>query len=150
MHIGTNMLTIIHISVSVIPWLSVNLEAHCIFYNGIVCYTRFVAHPVTKIVFHNLIILFVLPSDLPISQQMHYFCLKFPLQTSEHFLLSHHTHFLSHHIRPTTQPFSTSNLTPIPPTTYSHFTDSGPSYSWRLHIRGPVPPGRGRVRIPPP
>jgi hypothetical protein len=32
MHIDTNMLTIIHISVTAILSLSVNLEAHCILY----------------------------------------------------------------------------------------------------------------------
>jgi hypothetical protein len=31
-----------------------------------------------------------------------------------------------------------------------HWLGTGPFYSWRLYIQGPVPPGRGRVRIPPP
>jgi hypothetical protein len=39
MHVGTNMLTIIYISVTVISCLSVNLESHCILYkkNRLLC-----------------------------------------------------------------------------------------------------------------
>jgi hypothetical protein len=50
--------------------------------------------------------------DLSLSQQIHYSCWISPHQTSERFLLSYHTHFLSHHIRPITQPFFTFTVTP--------------------------------------
>jgi hypothetical protein len=43
-----------------------------------------------------------------------------PHQTSKLFILPHLTHFLSQYINPITELFFTSNLTPIPPTTYSH------------------------------
>jgi hypothetical protein len=73
--------------------------------------------------FQSLILLFFLPSHLPIvdkywsldlslSQQIHYSCSISPHQPSEHFLLSHHIH-------PTTQIFFTSNLTQTLPVLFS-------------------------------
>jgi hypothetical protein len=133
MYVCSNMFTIIHISVTVIPWLSVNLEAHCILYKKNRLLYKAYCSSNNKDHVSQLILLFFLQSDkywsldLSLSQQIHYSCSISPHQTLEHFFLSHHIHSI-------TQLFFTLNLTPIPPTTYSrsrsYFTTD--SMSWYL------------------
>jgi hypothetical protein len=109
-----------HISVTVIPWLSVNLETHCILYkeNRLLYEACCSSNNQDHVPQFNYSVLPSLTSsnvdrywspDLSLSQQTHYSCSISPHQTSEHFLLSHHTHFFH------TTFFFTSNLTPIHP-----------------------------------
>jgi hypothetical protein len=82
MHIGTNMLT--NKYTCICNSLIIGNFENPLYFVEIGYYMRFIAHPITKIMFHSLIHLFFLPSHLPSYISTHHFICHFHNKYANH------------------------------------------------------------------